>query len=229
MTIDRGAIDAQLRDIGEGDRWWEQREFRDIPHVLHDDERIKGIVNGKLLGRRRPRLRPSKPWLIVVTNRRLLCLRQERFARKQVEIPSDEIRDVQQSSGFRSYQVTIRTPARKYRIRIPKDEAFRFSGALSRLVPGSPPRRVNPDLEAWSWIPGFSMFAALPGVEGMVSKVSIAPASETVTRRQHERLEDSVDRLQADVERLQQQVAFLEDLLQERAEEKLLPRSQGES
>ncbi|MBA2670512.1 MAG: hypothetical protein H0U67_09090 [Gemmatimonadetes bacterium] len=57
MPIDRGEIDAQLRAIGEGERWWEQREFRDLPHVLHPDERIQGIINGKVLGPRRAPLR----------------------------------------------------------------------------------------------------------------------------------------------------------------------------
>jgi predicted nuclease with TOPRIM domain len=40
-----------------------------------------------------------------------------------------------------------------------------------------------------------------------------------------ERLEASVERLQEDVERLQQHVAFLEELLQRRAEGSFLPRS----
>ena len=49
MPVDRGAIDGQLREIGEGERWWEQREFRDLPYVLQPDERLRGLTNGKLV------------------------------------------------------------------------------------------------------------------------------------------------------------------------------------
>src|SRR5690606_34155778 len=117
MPVDRGAIDAQLREIGEGGRWWEQREFRDLPYILHADERIRGIVTGRLLGPRRPRILPSGPWLLVATDQRLLGLRQERFGRKQVEIAPGQVTRMQQGSRLRSYQIVLETPLRRYRIR----------------------------------------------------------------------------------------------------------------
>lgn len=228
MAVDRGAIDAQLREIGEGERWWEQREFRDLPYVLHPDERILGLINGRLLGRRRPRVLPAGQWLFVATDQRLICLRQERFGRKQIDITPGHIVRVQQRSRFRSYQVTIETAERRYRIRVPQAEAFRFVGALAPLIPKSAARRLSPELEPLSWIPGIAHVAALPGVSGIVSRVAMLSPPDNVAHDRVARLEASVDRLQDEVERLQQQVAFLESLLENRVEASLLPGSGGD-
>jgi hypothetical protein len=226
MPIDRGAIDAQLRDIGEGDRWWEHREFRDLPHVLHADERIRGITTGKLLGRRRPRLLPAARWLLVATDQRLICMKQERFARKQVEVASGQILRIRASSRLRSVQLLVETPQGTYRIRIPKEDAFRFTAALDPLVPEA--QRLEPGAAARSWLPGISTLAALPGVSGIVSKMS-GPHPDFAARDKLERVEIAVERLQTEVERLQQQVAFLEDLLRTRAEDAFLQRSSADA
>lgn len=226
MPVDRGAIDAQLREIGEGERWWEHREFRDLPHILHADEKLKGIVHGKLLG---SRLRPNGRWLIVATNRRLICLKQERFARKQVEILAEQIRRVQESGRIRAHQLTITTQHRRYRIRIAKADAFRFSGALSPLVPDTAVDPLPAHLEPWAWIPGMTTVASLPGVSGVVSRVTMLAPPEYATRAHVAKLEATVEQLQGDLARLQQQVAFLEDLLQKQAEEAFLPRSSADS
>ena len=109
MPVDRGAIDAQLKEIGEGERWWEHREFRDLPYVLAPDERIQGLTRGKVLGRLRPRLPQRAAWLLVATNQRLLCLKQERFGRKQVELRVGQISAILHASRLRSYQITLET------------------------------------------------------------------------------------------------------------------------
>jgi hypothetical protein len=221
MPVDRGEIDAQLRDIGEGERWWERREFRDLPHILHQDERIRGLVDGRVAARR-PRLRPGGTWLIVATDQRLLCLRQERFARKQVEVPAGEITRVRQSARLGGYQLTIETAQRRLRIRIAKGDAFRFAGALAPLFPGRP--AATPlELEPLSWLPGIDTVAALPGFGGIVSRIAMLSPPDPASATELQRLQETVDLLRSDVERLQQQVAFLEDLLQRRAEESLLP------
>ncbi|HEX2203981.1 MAG TPA: PH domain-containing protein [Longimicrobium sp.] len=228
MPVDRGAIDGQLKDIGEGERWWEQREFRDLPYILHADERLRGIVNGRLLGRRRPRLGLSAwraPWLIVVTDQRLICLKQERFARKQVEIAPGQITGIHHTSRIRAHQIMIETGVRRYRLRIAKPDAFRFSGALAGLLPKQPLLPGTPPApEGTTWLPGAGAVAALPGGGGLLSRFTRAAPGDYASRAHVERLEATVERLLDDVERLQQQVAFMENLLQTRSEEAFLQR-----
>jgi hypothetical protein len=227
MPIDRSAIDLQLREIGEGDRWWEHREFRDLPHILHADEAIVGIIAGKLLGARRPRLRSGRDWILVATTQRLICLKQERFARKQIEFAVGQIIRVQQSAGLRAYQITLDTAQARYRLRIPKTDAFRFARSLAHLMPNvhlvaaANPQLAPGDAEPRSWLPGLSRMAALPGIGGIAAKLS--PPDESPDRVA--RLESAVERLVVDVERLQQHVAFLEELLQKRADETLYARA----
>jgi hypothetical protein len=221
MPVDRSAIDAQLREIGEGERWWEQREFRELPYILHPDERIKGICNGKLLGARRPRLFPSAPWLILVTTERLICLRQERFGRKQIEIPTGQITGIRQQGRFRSHQITIQTPQRRYRLRIAQDDAFRFVGALASLMPSAPPPPLDSHAGALGWIPGMNTVATLPGFSGIISRVAMLSPPDYATRSQVATLEVALAGLQEEVDRLQQQVQFLENLMQRRADEAL--------
>jgi hypothetical protein len=48
MGMDRGRIDQQLEALGEGSRWWDVRELRDLPAVLDADEEILAIARGKL-------------------------------------------------------------------------------------------------------------------------------------------------------------------------------------
>lgn len=229
MPVDRGQIDAQLREIGEGERWWEQREFRDLPHILHADEKIQGLITGRVLGAPRPRVRPTGTWLIVATDQRLLCLRQERFARKQIEVAAGQITRVHQSSRLRGYQISIETARQKLRIRISKADAFRFAGAIAPLIPAPAARRMDTDLEPLSWLPGITTVAALPGFSGVVSRMAMLSPPDYASREQLLRLEDTVDVLRSEVERLQQQVGFLEELLQKRAEEAFLPPSQVDS
>ncbi|HEX8362066.1 MAG TPA: PH domain-containing protein [Longimicrobium sp.] len=227
MPIDRGAIDSQLREIGEGDRWWEHREFRDLPHILHADEHIKGLITGKLLGARGPRMRMSGSWVFVATSQRLIALKQERFARKQVEIAAGQIIRIHPSTRLRSSQIVVETPQRRYRLRVPKAEAFRFAGALATLMPAAPAQPLALEAESWSWFP--RSVAALPGVSGLVERVSPRSGPDYPSREQLERLELTVEALQNDLERLRNQVVFLEDLLRKQSEETFLSRTSAES
>jgi hypothetical protein len=223
MPIDRGAIDSQLREIGEGDRWWEHREFRDLPHILHMDEQIKGLITGKLLGARGPRMRMSGSWVFVATSQRLIALKQERFARKQVEIAAGQIIRIHPSTRLRSSQIVVETPQRRYRLRVPKAEAFRFAGALATLMPAAPAQPLALEAESWSWFP--RSIAALPGVAGIVERVSPRSGPDYPSREHFERLELTVEALQNDLERLRNQVVFLEDLLRKQSEETFLSRT----
>jgi hypothetical protein len=223
MPIDRGAIDAQLREIGEGDRWWEVREFRDLIHILHPDERLRGIIRGKLLGPRRPRVRPAGQWLVVATTTRLLCLRQDRFARSQVEVPAGQVLRMRSAGRLRGWQIAFETPAQRFRLRVDKADAFRFAGALAALMPTAPAQPLELDARTAALLPGAA--PALPGVGGLLGRLVKRPAPDAAPRDQLERLEGVVERLQGDVERLQQHVAFLEDLLRRQSDVPFLART----
>ena len=226
MAVDRGEIDQQLQAIRESDQWWEQREFRELAHLLYPGERLLGLVNGKLLGRM-PRPRAPRRWLIVATTQRLLCLHNGPLGRKQIQILPDMVTRVYHSSRVSNYQIHISTTVQSYRLRIPKADAFRFVQALSTLIPREALHRLSPSLEALSWVPGMSTVAALPGVERMLSKATVLTAHDTSMRSEMQRLEATVERLQQEVERLREHVAFLEQLLEKRAETNLLTESTG--
>ncbi len=226
MPLDRGDLDAQLKEIGEGDQWWERREFRALPYVLHPDERIRCLVTGRLYGHSRPGFRPGR-WLVVVTDERILCLRQERFARRQIEFTARQLLGVQERSRLRSFQVTLRTAERRYALRVRKEDAVRLTGALASLMP-QPGGQLDAGLDAWRWLPGIERIAHIPGVTGILTRVAMLSPPEDVPPRQLERLEATVERLEGEVSQLQQQVAFLEELMERRAEGAMLVGGAGD-
>ena len=232
MPLDRGAIEAQLREIGESERWWEHREFRELPNILHADERIQALTSGSLTGARRPRMTPGGRWLIVVTNHRLLCVKQERFARKQVDFSPAQIARIYQRSRLRTFDITIDTPLRTYRMRIPKVDALRLSGALGSLMAEPGEHDALPPVERATALPAPAPLPAeaprAPRM-GVVRRFTRRFSPEYVPREPVERLQMTVDRLQHDVERLQQRVTFLEDLLQKQSNESFLARSSADS
>lgn len=218
MAVDRSTIDGQLRQIGEGDRWWEQREFRDLPYILNADERIHGIVNGKLFGPRRPRVMPAAHWLFVATDQRLICLKRERVGRGQVDIRLDQILHLQHGSRLRGVQIVLDTPQRRYRIRVSKGDAFRFIGALTPLLMRGLPAPAEGATPAPLLLPAPAAQAG-SGLTGFFSRMTgSVPAADYVMRGELERVVATVERLERELERTQQHVEFLENLLQSRAE-----------
>jgi hypothetical protein len=204
MPVDRGSIEEQLRTIGEGERWWDRAELRDLPHVLHPGERIHGICAGRLLAR--PRL--SRKWLVLATSERLLLLRQEQLARRQIDVPFSQITSITHGRRIFSAEVSLHTLERRYRIRIGRRDATKFLGAVSMLV-----QRLAP-------LPGVVVMAGLPTAE-LVARPDLDQLDARV-----DRIDTTVERLEADLERLQQQVDFLESLLRRRGEAALtLPGS----
>jgi hypothetical protein len=194
MPLDRGALDAQLRAIGETELWWNRQEFRELTHVLHPGEAILGLVSGTLLGVPRPRLLPRAPWLVVATDQRLVLLRGERDARRQIDIVPAEIVRVHQRSRLRSFLVAIETPLRRHRIRIAKEDAYRFVTALARLVP--------------QLADGTVAVAQVPALAG-----GIGAAANRAGPEAGDELAAVVGRLRDEVERLERRLAQLEERL----------------
>jgi hypothetical protein len=213
MTVDRGVIEQQLKALGEGARWWEHRELRDLPSVLHPEERILAISRGGLGG-----LRPlRRSWLIVVTDQRLLCLRSAGGSGwRQLEMSAGQIERTTLRVGPFRMKVVITGGGEKIRVFLPRDEAYKLSRALSNIATPAreAPRGFGParmfrrvldhmlDLPAVAFDPH-----AVPGSALMSPRVSPVPDAD---ERAH--------LLEREVEELREQVRFLEQLVEEKQE-----------
>lgn len=135
MPIDRGIIDQQLQALGESSRWWAQRELRDLPAVLDADEQILAISRGKIARVRWLR----RPWLIVVTDRRLVCLRSGGGRGwRQFEVRADHVTRVALRVGPFRGRVVLVAGDRTYRFLVPKLDAYKLVTALSSFAASRP-------------------------------------------------------------------------------------------
>jgi len=205
MPIDRGVIDQQLQDLGEGPRWWEQREMRDLPAVLQADERILAISRGKVARVRWFR----RSWLIVVTGRRLLCLRSaSRASWRQLEAGAGQIERVALRIGPFRGRVLVTAGGQKYRLLVPRKDGHKLVSALSSLA--APVRelqsRITPTLMFRRVIDHMLALPAVALDPGAAIEPVTAPADGSV-------MDERVQSLEQEVEELRKQVDFLEQLL----------------
>lgn len=210
MPLDRGIIDQQLQELGEGTRWWDRRELRDLPAVLHADERILAISHGKVARIRWLR----RSWLIVVTQQRLLCLRSHaQNGWKQLEVPARQVTRASLRIGPFHGRVMLLAAGRTYRLLVPRADAYRLQTTLSNLaVPGqaampgfAPTRMVHRVIDH---------VLALPAVA--LSPVEMRPAQPAQPAPDRLALDERLQHLEAEVQELREQVDFLEQLLRER-------------
>ncbi|MGD8279093.1 MAG: PH domain-containing protein, partial [Gemmatimonadota bacterium] len=145
MPLDRGIIDQQLEALGESTRWWEEREFRDLPAVLRADENLLALSRGKVA-----RVRVThRTWLIVVTDQRLLCLRSMRRAGwRQLEIGAGKILRVALRIGPFRGRVIVSSAGRTCRLLVARADGYRLSSVLSTLCAPAKPvsSRLRPTL-----------------------------------------------------------------------------------
>jgi hypothetical protein len=208
MPIDRGALDQQLQSLDEGSKWWDQRELRDLPSVLQPDEQILAVSRGKVARVRILR----RSWLIVVTNRRLLCMRSSgEPAWRQLEVPATQIARVSLRVGLFRGRVVVGAGTRTYRLLVPRNDAYKLLSALSMLAA---PRNT-----------GVTGFGPVLMVRRVMDHVLALPAAalspgEQITPARpapdHSELEQRIQTLEDDVSELRRQVAFLEQLLADR-------------
>lgn len=191
MAVDRRTIEDQLIAIGEAERWWDQREVRELPHILNADERIHAIVSGRLKRLFRPASAwLSRSWLVAVTEHRVICIRKgEAFGRKQLDIPLAPVTSIGQRSGLFTATVSIVSGDTKHRIRVAKSDSLKLVGALSALI-----RRAE-------LLPPAPSLPALPG---------------HVSREAYDQVLRRIDLVEEEIERLRQQADFVEDLLKQR-------------
>lgn len=210
MPIDRGVIDQQLQALGESASWWNHRELRDLPAVLDADERILAIGRGKIARLRWLR----RSWLIIVSDRRLLCMRSgSRTGWRQLEVSADQITRVSLRVGIFRGRVLIAAGGHTYRLLVPRAVAYRLSTALTGLaragqerLPGfGPTRMVRRVIDHVLALPAAAFDPTTP-----------APATAPVVRIDTSQLDRRFELLEDQVQELQKQVEFLEQLLRDR-------------
>lgn len=211
MPIDRGIIDQQLQALNESASWWNHRELRDLPAVLDADERILAIARGKIARVRWLR----RSWLIIVSDRRLLCMRSgTRTSWRQLEVSADQITRVSLRVGIFRGRVLVSAGGHTYRLLVPRAMAYRLSTALTGLartgqdrLPGfGPTRMVRRVIDHVLALPAAAFDPSRPSAPPTVLP---APVDTALVERRCDMLEDQV-------QELQRQVEFLEQLLRDR-------------
>lgn len=177
----------------------------DMTDILLAGEQVCFVARGRVLTSRIPSF---GRWSIIVTNRRLVLLRDEsRPVRQQWHVALDQVESAYQQGLIRS-KVIIITETGKFRIL----GLGRFAGAqlVSWLV--GPRRRGAPDP------------AERP--ERPEHPVPVTEPAPTRAMLLAERLLARIEDLESDVDRLGKQVRFLEDLLESRQLEAPQPQLQ---
>jgi len=205
MPIDRGIIDHQLQTLGEGTRWWELRELRDLPSVLQADEKILAISRGKVARLRWLR----RTWLIVVTDRRLLCIRSaHRAGWRQIEVNAGHIERVALRIGPFRGRLIIVAGGYRYRLLVSRKDSHKLLSAFARVTtPLQPLQRITPTIMVRRVIDHMLALPAAafsPSIEPLPAPPDPAALLEA---------DERVQSLEHEVEELHKQVEFLEQLL----------------
>lgn len=182
--------DGEMRSGGERPSGPGGGHVPDLSDVLLEGERAVFVARGRVRASWIPRL---ARWFVVVTDRRLICLRDRKDpARQQIHIALPRIEQAYQR-GMLGGKVVVHT--RRARLRI---------AGLGRAAGG--------ELVGWllagSRAPGAE--AALARPTGGLARV--LGAGEAALER--------VEQMEAELDRLKEQVGFLEELLQNRAPER---------
>lgn len=212
MPIDRGQMDQQLEALGEGARWWDVRELRDLPVVMHADERILTLARGKI---GRPRWL-HRVWLIVVTDRRLLMLRSaSRSGWRQLELSASQITRVTLRIGPLRGRVIVTGGGTRFRLLVERADGYRLLNALTNVA--APPKEAltgfGPTRVARRVI---DHVLSLPAAAFGPDAVPALPPAPSVDLRA---IDQRFQALEEEIERLREQVDFLEQLLRQRQTE----------
>lgn len=169
--------------------WSDREEVHALPEILRPAEAVVCVGSGALL--RSGHLAQSH-WLVVLTDRRLLCIRgRSPVTRKVIEMPVSAIRSVDRSGLFRS-TLAFDTGYGTLRITgLKKQVALELVEGLETLM-----RSLNGDND-------FGSVAAIP-------KADLSRGS----RSADERVAKSViTQLAAELQELRDRVTFLEELV----------------
>jgi hypothetical protein len=216
MPTDRGLIDQQLQALGDSARWWDQRELRDLPAVLDPDEEILAIARGRVARVRWLR----RSWLIVVTQRRLVCLRSSgRSSWRQFEVSTGEITRVSLRIGPLNGRVLVMTGGGTYRLLVPRADAYKLQTALAGLATSvdrasprfAPTRVVHRMLDHVLALPAVAL-----GPDPSSPRALKAHDPRALEAAGTSALAERLQAVEHEVHELRQQVGFLEQLLRQR-------------
>lgn len=179
--------------------------------MLHANEHILAISRGKIARLRWLR----RSWLIVVTEKRIICLRSaNRTSWRQLEVDTAQISRVALRVGPFRGRVLVVAGGHNYRLLMPRTDAYKVFAAISSLE--STAKAVDSD------------FAPVRMVRRMVEHVLALPAaavSPYTPKPASKALAPPADAAESDerfqslgeeMEELRQQVSFLEQLLHQR-------------
>lgn len=208
MPIDRGLIDQQLQALQESSAWWDQRELRDLPAVLHADEHILALARGKVARVRVLR----RSWLIVVTDQRLLCMRSSgRTSWRQFEVNASQISRVALRVGLFRGRVLVSAGGQTYSLLVARPDAYKLEAALMSI--GTPARGALTGFGPTRIVRRvMDHVLALPAV-ALDPQTPAPPAAPKVNTT---RIEQRLQAMEDEIQQLRDQVDFLEELLRKR-------------
>ena len=177
--------------------WSDREEVRALPEILRPAEAVVAVGSGAVV--RTGRLARSK-WLVVLTDRRLLCIKgREAATRKVIDMPVAQIREVE-SSGLVRKTLSLDTGYGTLRIGgLTKPEAAELVSGITRgmgVYAGDEPVAPEP--------------RPAPADAGPDPSDGDAPGHAPEAVRD---LEKTVARLEETVEELTDRVAFVEELV----------------
>lgn len=191
------------RDAGGSaiELWSELPVVQELPHVLWPDEVVRAVFTGSVAHRVRPN---SRRWLIVLTDQRVLCLKQRRTsnAPKVVDVNYDSLIHVTTRARILKATVILTTAVGKLRLRVSRADAHRIVQAIASLRRGQTPVYIFP--------------APQPTAHQLSEQ-------QRYSQQRVERLEASVEQMETELARMQRQLEFLENLLQARVTAEELP------
>ena len=183
------------------ERWSDREEIHALPEILRPAEGLVAVGSGTVV--KSARLAQSN-WLVVLTDRRLLCLKGgSAVSRKVIDMPVSQIRGVESSGLFRK-TLSLDTGYGTLRIgSLTKSFAQELVTGLTTLMGA-----FSDDADTAPAAPK----AALPE-SGLPEADRPGAGARGLDRGELHAMEETMDEVKEKVEMLTDRVAFLEELV----------------
>lgn len=130
MPVEPSIVDAQIRALGEIDKFGTKKEISYLPEILTPGEEIHGLCSGFMDG---------NTWLCVATSKRILMLDKGLLlGLKQIELPLSQIKSVSHKTGLIFGELLIETGGKtkkngtNYEVGRPQDGVKNFRLAAQK-------------------------------------------------------------------------------------------------